>query len=232
MPVKIALLALAACGRGFFDTRPVPIDAPGGDPGPPITHVQSNNTSFTTVTGAGVTFPLPQHAGDLAIVAVFWFGSGVAISNLTDGVNTYSTVIGPQTGDNGIRQEVFVAANIADSATTTVTVSFTGSTNVQMFAAEYSGVTGVDRATGVYGSDSAADSGELDTTNPHDLLVAIYNADNASAFGSFSGFSPRVSSGTFFFGDREVTTADTYEAQSDGTATGAWIVQLVALAGS
>ncbi|HET9990325.1 MAG TPA: hypothetical protein VFQ65_17460, partial [Kofleriaceae bacterium] len=173
------------------------------------------------------------------VVMVGWYKTGTLISVTDTSHNTYALAVGPTMSPIGMEsQAVYYACNIAGAAAgaNTVTVTFqTANQDPDVRIAEYSGIAGsacVDRAVAATGSGAAIDSGPLTTTHAHDLLVGsnkvfyvTSSGDPAYATRKISGFGDLVE-------DREVTSTGTFDAKATENMAGAWVMQLVAFAGT
>ena len=182
-----------------------------------------------------------QVAGDLNLVAIGWGDSNTTVSSVTDTAgNVYTLAVGPTSvpdpAHSGTdQQSLYYAKNIVASAANAVTVTFSSDTYiVDLRVAEYSGVDStnpVDVTAHQTGSSTTPSSGAFTTTAANDLIVAAADVRNPSTPGS--GFVSRsMTSLGNLVEDETAGAAGSYTATSTQSATGAWIMQAVALRAS
>ncbi len=188
-----------------------------------------------SVASVSVTFTAAQAAGDLNVVVVGWNDTVAAVTNVSDAMgNVYTLAAGPITGD-ALSQSVYYAKNIvgATAGTNQVTVTFAPAAafpDVRIL--EYSGmdpVNALDTSSGAAGSNASSNTNAVTTTNATDLLVGA-NTVATGTSGPGSGFTNRVitSPDSDIAEDRVVTTAGSYSATAPLTASGPWVMQMVA----
>lgn len=222
----LIVVGLAGC-RGFFNTPPVPPDAPPAIDGPAgsIRYVQSQLVS-DNATYTQAQFPLAQQAGNTNVVVVSWtVGS---LISLDDGANVYSVAIGPMATAQ-IHQSIFVA-NAIQGGTDKITATFDSTTLMRVAVIEYAGAAAVDQVMGMGGpAGMAPATGSLATTAGNDTLVAAAFSDPQLGATGIQGFTPRVSDTELVVGDMVAPATGTYSADVMSSSNGAWIMQLVAL---
>jgi hypothetical protein len=231
------LLALAACGHGFFDPQ-TPCDGASVDVAPdssmPVLYVQSNYTTSagTSASNLDTTFPLPVEVGDTILVAIaFQSGGGTTFSSLVDSKNdTYTTAIGP-TLSSGWQQFVFItsATSPATAGSEVVHAALSASAQMRVAIVAYRNVGAIDVAVAMIGgSSSPVESGSAVTRNTHDLLFAAGSSDGPIS-GAFPGYSTRILDVNTIIEDKEVFNAQSYQPMAGAGNNGNWVMQLVAL---
>jgi hypothetical protein len=131
----------------------------------------------------------------------------------------------------GLRQAIYYAKNIAGSASTTVTVTFTqAAAYPDVRIMEYSNLDKISPfdvgATG-YGTSSTASSGNATATASGELLVGAGMTVNAFT-GAGSGYTTRMitSPDADIVEDETVGTTGSYQATAP--VNGTWVMQLAA----
>lgn len=180
-----------------------------------------------------LAFHSTQFAGDLNVVVVGWNDSTSHIQSVTDTAgNTYVLAIGP-TVYASWTQAIYYAKNIVAASTNSVTVTFDAlATYPDIRIAEYSGidpVNPIDTSVVATGDSDAEDSGNITTTNDHDLLVAANVVETETDEGD-PDYMIRIITQPDgdILEDRLVTTAGTYHATAGTNPSGKWIMQVVA----
>ena len=95
---------------------------------------------------------------------------------------------------------------------------------------EYGGistVTPIDVTVGATGTATTNDSGPAITTHAHDLIFGA-NATSVGTVAAGAAFTQRLLVAGDIAEDREVATAGTYQATATQSATGVWVMRLVA----
>lgn len=222
-------------GPPTVDDTPVPdLDAPG----PPIAFRQVSSTEGINQSSATVTFAKAQLPGDLDVVMVGWYKVGTVMSVVDSSNNTYVLAVGPTMTVGMESHAIYYACNIAAASANanTVTVTFQGAgQDPDVRIVEYAGIrTAVclDRATTNIGVGTAIDSGPLTTTHAHDLLVGGNKVFYLTSAGDASYVTRTITGYGDLVEDHEVTAVGTYNATATENMPGAWVMQLVAFAGS
>ena len=177
---------------------------------------------------AAATYPAPQMAGDLNVVAVGWADATSSVSSVTDSTgNIYTRAVGP-TANGSIQQSIYYARNIA-AGNNTVTATFNQSAAYpDIRILEYSGLdpnTPLDVTAAATGTGTGANSGTATTTSSNELLFGA--GSTAGDFvGAGTGFNSRIIN---IFGnlaeDEAVTSTGSYRATAPNSA-GNWVMQL------
>jgi len=201
--------------------------------------VQSNLTcqSSRNVKTVNLAFTKAQVAGDLNVVVVGWNDDTVTVASVSDSLgNAYNIATGPLTvagggaGAGSLSEVIYYAANITAGANT-VTVNWNGSGAAipDLRILEYSGVSGVDAASGAAGTSTDADSGSATTTNANDLIFGTNMSHTSITASGGSGFQLRTKTWCGDIAeDKTVNTAGSYNATATMSASGTWIMQMVA----
>ncbi len=194
----------------------------------------SYTTPQTPQASVSVAFPVAQSAGNLNVVIIGWNDGTAVITSVTDATgNIYTRAVGPTVRSNQATQAIYYAKNIGGAATNTVTVTFNvAAAYPDIRILEYSGLDPVNPfhvAAAATGSSSTSSSGSLKTSVPNVLLVAG-NVVFTSTRAAGSGFTSRMitSPDGDIAQDRIVSTAGTYSSTAPLTASGFWVMQLVA----
>jgi Fibronectin type III domain len=201
-----------------------------------VNYIQGNyavpQTNETTVA---VQYPSAQIAGDLNVVVTGWNDANAQILSVKDSTgNHYQLAVGPMTTGK-VSQSIFYAKNIgsASPGANFVTVTFsTAATAADIRILEYSGLEKGDpfeAAVGSTGSNATSASGELATKNKMDLLVAANTVRTRTA-GTDNGFAQRMltSPDGDIVEDRIASAAGAYGTNTQLSAAGDWVMQLVA----
>jgi hypothetical protein len=199
-----------------------------------IRFVQSNyaapQASLATVT---VTFPAAQAAGNLNVVVVGWNDTKATVSSVTDSAgNAYAVAAGRTARPGKASQAIYYAKNIRGGANL-VTVKFSAAAvSPDIRILEYSGLDTVKplvAAASGTGSSSTSSTGSLKTTVPNVLLVAANVVGTATSVPG-AGFTSRVLTApeADIVEDQIVSTPGTYRASARLSASGYWVMQLVA----
>ncbi|HVU45136.1 MAG TPA: choice-of-anchor D domain-containing protein [Terracidiphilus sp.] len=204
--------------------------------GSTISYIQGNYaTPQSSQSTVSVKYSSAQSASDLNVVVVGWNDSKATVKTVVDSAgNTYSRAIGPTVVSGMLSQSVYFAKNIASaSAGNTVTVTFsTAAVSPDIRILEYSGAdptNPVDVAAAKTGTTSPT-SATVTTVNPTDLLLAA-NIVRTSTTGPGSGFTKRLLTQPDgdIVEDAMAQVAGSYTASASISASGSWIMQIVAL---
>jgi Chitobiase/beta-hexosaminidase C-terminal domain/Fibronectin type III domain len=203
---------------------------------PPAAFVQgAYAVPQTPQSSVGVTYGLSQGAGDLNVVIVGWNGSS-SVSSVSDTMGTqYVLAVGPHNNSVNDHQSIYYARNVpaAVPGSNMVTVNFSAPANFpDIRILEYSGldtVAPVDGTAGSSGNSATSNSGTLTTTNANDFLVAG-NVVQTQTTGAGSGFTSRMITNPDgdVAEDRLISTTGSYSATAALSASGPWVMQLVA----
>jgi hypothetical protein len=189
-------------------------------------------SSATSVTAS---FPGSQAAGKTNVVAIGWRTPTANVQSVTDSAgNTYMLAVGPTIlpGVGGLAI-YYASGTVAAGAGNTVTVTFNMSVaSPDVRIAEYAGIdTGdpIDAIAANTGTGTTSSSGTVATVTPSTLLVGA-NLVTTSTTGAGAGFTTRAitSPNGNILEDRIVSGASTYSATAPLSASGQWIMQLVA----
>lgn len=146
-----------------------------------ITLVQSASQAFGfSASARAKAFASNLTAGNLVVVAVSTFGTGITVA-LTDTLGQTYVQIGAYVNNNQARISLWYVANCAAGANT-VTVTPSGSANISVGLLEYSGVTGstpLQASATSTGISTAPSPGAVTVPTVGDLVVAAFSADNA-----------------------------------------------------
>lgn len=202
----------------------------------PITFVQANAAvPPNPATAVTVSYPLPQTAGNLNIVAVGWNDTTSNIVSVTDTHGTnYALAIGPTSG-SGIRQSIYYARNIPDG-TNSVTVRFSqAAPTVDVRVLEYSGLdqsNPLDATAGAAGVSATSNSGNVQSTSANELIFAA-GTTTGSFLSAGDGFSSRIITypDADIAQDATASAVGTYNATANLAAPVAWVMQVATFRG-
>jgi hypothetical protein len=193
--------------------------------------VTDKRVASVTVTNAKV-----HRAGDLLVVAIGWFDTDAALTEVRDTKgNRFQRAVGPTIFDGPplVAQAIYYAPNIAaaEANANTLTVTWTAaadSPDVRML--EYSGldpISPLDATAASSGKSTAASSGTATTKFARELLFGA--ASTQGEFGmSGPGFTLRViTSHNNMTEDRIVDGVGTYSADAPLPAPAEWVMQMV-----
>src|SRR3984893_16310179 len=197
-------------------------------------------TPQTSQLKVSATFGAAQTAGNTIVVFVGWYNTTSAVQSVTDTAgNSYQLVSGPATDPSAGTQAAYYATNIhaAAASSNSVTVTFSAAAPYpDLRVAEYAGVdvsNPIDGGIEGTGSGIMSVAGPLPTAWPYDLLVAGNYVTTLTA-GAGANFTPRLitSPDGSILEDRIVSATGSYSATAPLTASGSWIMQLLALRGA
>ena len=188
-----------------------------------------------------VTYGEAQTAGNLNVVIVGWNDTTASVRWVLDlAGNNYQLAVGPTRSADGVSQSMYFAANIAAAPPSgnAVTVQFdTPAVFPDVRILEYAGVdrrSAFDRAVGDSGDSTISSSGTLTTTRATDLLVAGNTVQTGTDINSIGDFTSDVI--TDHDGDiaedKVVTSIGPYGASTGLSASGQWVMQMVAFHGA
>jgi hypothetical protein len=197
--------------------------------------VQSQKSTDTNDAAAGsvatATFLASLTAGNAIVGHVAWSPGDLAVSTISDGVNTY--VIDQTTGGdiNGVRVTTFHKVGISAVATPVLTATWAGAANSvrRIHAEEWSGIssTATDPnakaaqfANGTFGTGvDACTSGAAITTGNGCFIYGVFvDTTSVTAPTVGTGFTVQDSA-SFIAGDNYRTENETQSAQGSVTAT-------------
>jgi hypothetical protein len=193
------------------------------------------STPLNAVTAA---YTDAQAAGDLNVVILGWRNSSSLVISISDTAgNSYTLAAGPTRLFRTATQSIYYARNIAAApAGNTVTVRLApAAPSVDLRILEYSGLDGASPvdvvASGADFSGTAA-TASITTTNALDLIVGgSYTATSTGAAGL--GFTLRLDTPSGNVAEDLLTSAaGPYDATVGLTASGWWIMQMVAFQAS
>jgi regulation of enolase protein 1 (concanavalin A-like superfamily) len=210
-----------------------------GQTAAPIAYVQVNSTVPQSPTAApALPFNAAQTAGNLNVVVVGWNDATANVQSVADSVgNTYALAVGPTVHSSGFgSQSIYYAKNIKSAAAggNVVTVTFDQpAQSPDIRIAEYRGVdttSPVDVKVAAQGDSASSSSGAVTTTSAHDLLVGANLSAVGLTTGAGTSFTRRVitSPDGDILEDRIVTATGSYSAAAPLSASGPWIMQMVA----
>ena len=200
----------------------------------PIAFVQGNYAVPESPTATvPVTFSAAQAAGTLNVVAIGWSDTTATVSSVTDSAgNAYAPALPPTLRAGQISHVIYFAKNIL-AGDNTVTVRFsTAAAFPDIRILEYRGLDAVSplhAATGATGSSTTSSTGTLTTTVSNVLLVAA-NDVATSTTDAGAGFTSRMITNPDgdIVQDRIVAAPGSYSASAPLSASGSWVMQLVA----
>ncbi len=201
-----------------------------------ISFVQANAaTPQTSTSSVSVPFKVTQSQGNLNIVVVGWDDTTTTVQSVMDSLgNQYALAAGPVQGV--LTQAIYYAKNIL-GGTNSVTVTFSKSASFpDVRVLEYSGAditSPIDVVANASGNSATANSGSATTTVANEL---IFGANTVFTGNQAAGpnFTLRIltSPDSDLAEDRTVLTTGTYSASATLTASGPWVMQMVALKAS
>lgn len=182
----------------------------------------SGNSAGTAQLSVAIT----SNAGEI-IFAVLGWGDIASTPTITDGVNTYSTLLGPITnsglGSGGLQSlQVYWAASAGGSLTVQDNSVLAG-VGRALAVVSYSGLQqvadGTNSNTGITGNSLT--SGNVTTTNANDLLLGVFFCRNANTFTAGSGYTMRqTNSATIGVEEQIVAATSTYSASATSDTSG------------
>jgi DNA-binding protein YbaB len=190
----------------------------------------------SSATSVSATFAGAQTAGDTNVIAIGWRTPTASIQSVTDSRgNVYVPAVGPTVLPGVGASAIYYSSGIvaAGAGTNAVTVTFNTSASLpDIRIAEYSGIDTsgpIDVIASATGSGTTSDSGTIATFTPSTLIVAA-NLVTTSTSGAGSGYTARAISSPDgnILEDRIVSAAGNYNATAPLSASGQWIMQLVA----
>jgi hypothetical protein len=204
-----------------------PPDTAGVDAGgSSIRFVQIAYVECPTKTTCSLPLPAPVTAGDTMIVSVALYLTPTATVSDSLG-NAYTFVVGPA-DDPSYRSYIAAAYNTPGGANT-VSVAASTRTDIYIWAAEYSGITGFDVEASTTGNGTSVASPNLTTTGSDELLYGYA--------GYFYGgtvdpsFTFRSTGGLVIVEDRIAPTAGSYRLTGTQYGSGTWTANLAAFKG-
>ncbi len=195
--------------------------------------VQSATNTINASTTIAKAFTSNVTAGSL-LIAIADCDTNASASGVSDGVNTWTRATNQIWNFSSHSLEVWSASNVAAGATT-VTMTFTASSNNVLIIAEYSGVvtsTPLDQVAAAQSGDginsTPADSGNTATTTQADELqigaTVAFDATHTAA----NGFTQQgivtngISSSTLSLQDKTVAATGAYQSQTTLGAANQW----------
>ncbi len=191
----------------------------------------TGNAKGCTATSCAVSLT-STNGGDLMVLGLFVLNS-TSVSSVIDTQGNQYVLIGSQTwSPNGFVERLYYAKNIKGGADT-ATVTLSGSTTLEVFVYEYSGLdtsAPLDiSATPHTGTSVTGTSGVLATANANDLLFALFHPDNDVTTAAGSGFTGRVLLGSILLAeDQNVTSTGSYSATMGFSGNADYVGFLVA----
>jgi hypothetical protein len=199
-------------------------------PPPPPEFVQQNYaTPQSSQSQVAVSYPGPQAAGNLNILAIGWNDEASSVSAVSDSAGNSYQVAVPTFRGNGLSQVIYYAPNI-NAGNNTVTVTFDQSADFpDVRATEYSGLALSNpfvAGNSASGNSAVANSGAAITGHTNELVFGAGMTD--STFTSpGSGFTQVVitSPDADIVEHKVAATPGTYSASASLTA-GNWLMQV------
>lgn len=196
--------------------------------------IQAKSGNGGAGTSIASAFNGVSAAGNTIVVQSRWDGTGITVTSVSDGADTFVSQQGPLSLSGTFRSRVWVAGNIAGgSLTITVTFSATTATEGDFMACEYAGLSSspVDNSTSATGVGTAADTGSLSTRASNTFLVGCFSTSTVIGVPTtgagyvFRGQDPQQIQ---TFEDKSVTLATSYNATLT-VPSDTWSAILVAL---
>ena len=225
----------AVPGDGGSDADEAGDADPDGPPPPPILFVQGG---VTTSAGQNATvahaLPAAQAAGNLNVIVISWTDQNDSVLSVADSnLNSYLSAT-QEISTQGFTQRIYYASNIK-AGPNVVTVTLSGNVpDPKLRVFEYQGIAAnlpVDKVSSSNGSTATSSAGPITTTQDHELLFAA-NVVATVTTGPGAGFTERQLDAGDIVQDRVVTAAGTYSTDAPLSASGGWIMQLVAFKGA
>jgi hypothetical protein len=148
--------------------------------------------------------------------------------------NTYVEVVGPVSALDAASDETIFATFGADGGNDVITVNINGSTlksYIEVYAHEYSGVTGFDVGTSQRGTNAGTDgiqSGFVNTSQNNELIFAYVDTGIANAG---TGFTSRCTLEDDLSEELIVADAGSYQATATMTQGNIWLILMAAFKG-
>jgi hypothetical protein len=219
----------------------------------PILMQSAHGSAATGNSSATVSFGAASAAGDM--ILVFTRTGEAGVSSVSDGQNTYASVLGPtQWGAlpnfTDRWAQVFLAKNVTGGKVLTITVTLAGGSThpIYLAALEYSGVDPVNPVnatavgTGKVSQNGSPATGNLTTTVANAKLVATSWDSNESygATGNGTGYTANAAAGAASLTggpgwsnlteDSTAATVGSWNATtSSAPEVDDWAIQLIAL---
>lgn len=195
-------------------------------------YIQGNTN--TVAPGASLTISLTGVAtGSLLVLAISTSGAGTSISTVSDGVNTWTRRSGRTFVGSGGGCETWEANNVT-GGNLTVTVTPSGTVNILLAIAEYSGPSAspFDKQASTSGTSASPNSGATTTTAQADeILVGVISQNSAGGtISPGSGYTLRQSSAAaggliLNLMDQTVSATGTYSADATMVSS-QWVSQI------
>jgi IPT/TIG domain len=202
-----------------------------------ISFVQVNAaTPQSAVSSVTVPFKAAQSAGDLNVVVVGWNDTTTTVQSVSDNLgNQYVLAAGPTKG-TGLTQSIYYAKDILGGSNSVIVTFSKAASYPDVRVLEYYGAdpaNPLDVVASASGNSASANSGSATTSSTNELIFGA----NTVATGNLapgSGFTLRIltSPDSDLAEDRSVTTTGSYNATATLSASGPWVMQMVALKAS
>jgi hypothetical protein len=210
-------------------------------PNPPsssqISFVQASAATPQSATSSvTVGFKAAQSQGNFNVVVVGWNDTTATVQSVMDNLgNQYALAAGPTQG-TGLTQSIYYAKDILGGSNSVIVTFSKPASYPDVRVLEYSGASTtnpVDVGASAAGNSAAANSGSATTTVANEL---IFGADTVGTgnLAPGSNFTQRIltSPDSDLAEDRSVVTTGAYSATATLSASGPWVMQMVALKGS
>jgi len=234
-----ALTITATAAGGSSHTAQVTLGVSTSVP-PVIAFVQVNAAApQSPQTTVNVPYSAAQTAGNLNIVVAGWNDSAATVSSVSDTKgNSYTLAVGPTIISGALSQAIYYAKNItgALAGANTVAVKFSvAAAYPDIRILEYSGLdpsNPLDVMAAASGSASPTDSGAVTTTSSNELLFGA-NIVYTLTTGPGAGYTSRIITHPDgdIAEDQVAAATGSYRATAPLSASGPWIMQLIALRG-
>jgi len=196
------------------------------------------NSATPQASENSVTVPYlqAQAGGDLNVVAVGFDDSTSTITSVTDSAGNVYQLAAPLTRGSGMSQAIYYAKNIkaAAAGANVVTVQFSAAASFpDVRVAEYGGLnqaSPLDTSASAAGSGSTASSGNLTTSVASEVIVGAGYTTSLFVAG-VGGLTPRIITPVDgdIEGDEFVGAPGSYAAKAGiADSAGTWIMQAVA----
>jgi hypothetical protein len=201
-------------------------------------YVQSRGLSYGSASSAAITLPSATTAGNLLVLSLVFDSQALSVSSVSDSKNgaAYNLVSMTNVGTWGKLYTYYVNNSLggAGAITSTVTLSGTTPSLLDVFLLEYSGVAAMSpfdqTSAGSAASGTAMYSGAKSITNATELIYG-FGADDYSCHASGSYTDRETANGQCAV-DQSVTITGSYNVTATQSSSGAWALQMATFRGA
>ena len=199
-----------------------------------IEFIQANaGTPQTSTSSVTVPFKAAQTQGNLNVVVVGWNDTTTTVQSVMDNLgNQYALAAGPIQG-TGLSQEIYYAKDILGGSNSVIVTFSKPASYPDVRVLEYSGAdvtSPVDVVASAGGNSATANSGSATTKFASELILGADTVATGN-LAAGSNFTSRIltSPDSDLAEDRTVVSTGAYSATATLTASGPWVMEMVAL---